>query len=103
MPTATNAPAVPPKLKKRLQEVCPTHGSVTTMWPVDISPMPILISGGAGITAFCDVVIRLEWRWHWTVYGSSFAGDELTLEEAQAKFKTAFERKIARGREVHPL
>jgi hypothetical protein len=75
-----------------LQEVCPTHGSVTTMWPVDISPMSILISGGAGITAFCDVVIRLEWRWHWTVYGSSFAGDELTLEEAQAKFKTDFER-----------
>jgi hypothetical protein len=33
--------------------------------------------------------------WHWTVYGSGFAGDEPTLEAAQAKFKAAYERKVA--------
>jgi hypothetical protein len=31
-------------------------------------------------------------RRHWTVYESNFAGDELTLQEAQAKFKAAFEK-----------
>jgi hypothetical protein len=31
-------------------------------------------------------------RWHWTVYESNFAGDELMLQEAQAKFKAAFEK-----------
>jgi hypothetical protein len=30
--------------------------------------------------------------WHRTVYGSGFAGDEPTLEAAQAKFKAAFFR-----------
>ena len=29
--------------------------------------------------------------WHWTVYGRSTSGMEDTLEEAQARFKQAFE------------
>ena len=38
-----------------------------------------------------------DYCWHWTVYGSGFAGDEPTLEEAQAKFQEAFERRVALG------
>jgi hypothetical protein len=37
-----------------------------------------------------------DYCWHWTVYGTGFAGDEPTLTEAQAQFKAAFERKIAK-------
>jgi hypothetical protein len=40
--------------------------------------------------------------WHWTVYGSSLAGDELTLEAAQAKFKSNV-RKKGRNAEMHSL
>jgi hypothetical protein len=30
--------------------------------------------------------------WRWTVYGTNLAGLELTLDDAKAKFKAAFER-----------
>jgi hypothetical protein len=30
--------------------------------------------------------------WRWTVYGTNLAGLELTLDDAKAKFKEAFER-----------
>jgi len=35
--------------------------------------------------------------WHWTVYGSRASGDEPRLEDAQARFKGAYEQKDANG------
>ena len=46
----------------------------------------------AGRCYFHYTVPATGHRWHWTVYGSTANGDELTLEEAQARFKQAFER-----------
>jgi len=31
------------------------------------------------------------WRWRWTVYNSAASGDELTFDDAKAKFKAAYE------------
>jgi hypothetical protein len=35
-------------------------------------------------------------RWRWTIYGSSAGGLELSLDEAKARFKAAFEAAAVR-------
>jgi hypothetical protein len=35
---------------------------------------------------------RNEMLWHWTIYGTHLSGNEVSLDEAKAAFKRAFER-----------
>lgn len=61
-------------------------------WPDTENDHVFRVDGPDASRCYRHALQRLEWYWHWTVYGSSAHGDEATLEQAQARFKEAFER-----------
>jgi hypothetical protein len=60
-------------------------------WPDKTDDYEVFVEGKASGRMYLKIAVRGGTCWHWTIYGTSLAGQPHTFDEAKVEWKRAFE------------